>query len=220
MRTEPASRAAVVSAAAVTLGVAAVCWVIAIRQMDGMDMGVSTEPGSFAFFIGVWVSMMAAMMLPGALPAVLRRARTSAHVHDVLLFAASYLLVWTVAGLAVYGLDRPHSTAVAGALTVAAGVYELTPLKRACRRRCRENRRSGLGFGLACVGSSAGLMVTLVAVGLMSLRWMVIVTALVVAQKLLPQRPLVDVPLALAIVSLGVVIVLAPGSVIGLNPPM
>ena len=214
MTAEPTSRAAVAAATAATLGAAAACWVVAIRQMNGMDMGISTQPGSFAFFIGVWVSMMAAMMLPGALPAVVRRARTSARVHDALLFAVSYLLVWTLAGLAVFGLDRPHGAAVAGALTIAAGVYELTPLKRACRRRCRESRRSGLGFGLVCLGSSAGLMVMLVAVGLMSLRWMIVVSALVVAQKLLPQRVLVDVPLALAIVGLGVLIVAAPGAVV------
>jgi predicted metal-binding membrane protein len=206
--------------AAATLGVAAACWLVAIRQMDGMDMGVATELGSLAFFIGAWASMMAAMMLPGALPAVLRRARASGRVHDALLFTASYLTVWTLVGLAVYALYRPHGTSVAGALTVAAGVYELTPVKRSCRRRCRESGRSGFGFGLACLGSSVGLMLMLVAVGLMSVTWMVIVAALVLAQKLLPPRTLVDVPLALAIVVLGVLIVLAPGSAPGLTPPM
>ena len=55
-----------------TLGAAAACWVIAIDQMRGMDMGVATRLGSFAFFAASWVSMMAAMMLPGAVPALLR----------------------------------------------------------------------------------------------------------------------------------------------------
>jgi predicted metal-binding membrane protein len=63
-------------------------------------------------------------------------------------------------------------------------------------------------------------MLMLVAVGVMSVSWMAIVAALVLAQKLLPPRLLVDVPLALAIVGLGVLIVLAPGSVPGLTPPM
>ena len=49
-----------------TLGLAAVCWVVAIRRMNGMDMGVATTLGSFGFFVGVWVTMMEAMMLPGA----------------------------------------------------------------------------------------------------------------------------------------------------------
>ena len=57
-----------------TLALAGASWVVAIRQMNGMDMGVATRLGSFAFFVALWVSMMAAMMLPGAVPAVLRRA--------------------------------------------------------------------------------------------------------------------------------------------------
>src|SRR5579859_1286704 len=60
---------------AATLGLAAACWVITVWQMRGMDMGVATRLGSFALFIAVWVAMMAAMMLPGAVPAVLRRAQ-------------------------------------------------------------------------------------------------------------------------------------------------
>ena len=66
------------TAAAATLAVAAVCWPVAIREMDGMDMGVASELGSFGFFMRAWVAMMAAMMLPGALPAVLRLARAGA----------------------------------------------------------------------------------------------------------------------------------------------
>jgi predicted metal-binding membrane protein len=215
------SRAAVATAVAATLAVAAACWLVAIREMDGMDMGVASEHGSFSFFITAWVPMMAAMMLPGALPAVLRRARAGGRrVHDALLFTASYLTVWTLVGLAVYALYRPHGTLLAGALTVAAGGYELTPLKRGCRRRCREDARSGFGFGLACLGSSAGLMLMLVAVGVMSVSWMGVSAALVLAQKLLPPRVLVDLPVAVAIVALGVLIVLAPGSVPGLTPTM
>jgi predicted metal-binding membrane protein len=216
----PTNRAAAKTAAIATLGIAAACWLVAIRQMRGMDMGVATEPGSFAFFTGVWVSMMGAMMLPGALPAVLRSARASERVRDGLLFAALYLTVWTLTGFAVYALYRPHSTTVAGALTVAAGVYELTPIKHAHRRRCRESGRSGLGFGLDCVGSSVGLMLMLVAVGLMSVPWMMIISSLVVSQKLLQPRVLIDVSLALAIVGLGVLITVAPASVPGLAPPM
>src|SRR5262249_27411063 len=69
-----------------TLGLAATCWVISVWQMRGMDMGVATELGSFAFFAAAWVVMMAAMMLPGAAPAVTRAARTGG-VRAVPLFA-------------------------------------------------------------------------------------------------------------------------------------
>jgi predicted metal-binding membrane protein len=201
-----------------TLGVAAVAWVVAVRQMDGMDMGAATELGSLTSFLVVWLSMMAAMMLPGAVPATLRRARAAAPAWVPPLFAWSYLAVWAVVGFAVYALYEPHGTSSAGALTIAAGVYELTPLKRACRRRCREHVRSGFRFGLYCVGSSIGLMVMLAALGVMSVTWMVVVALLVLGQKLLPPRASVDVPVGLAIVGLGILMMAAPSLVPGLEP--
>jgi predicted metal-binding membrane protein len=212
--------AATPAALILTLGIAGAFWVVAVRQMNGMDMGVATELGSFAFFVAVWVSMMAAMMLPGTVPAILRRARADGHVRSVPVFVASYLAVWTVVGLGVYALYRPHGTSAAGAVVIAAGVYEFTPLKQRCRRRCRESVRSGFGFGLYCVGSSIGLMLILVVLGVMSVSWMLVITVLALAQKLLPPKAFVDVPLALAIVGLGILIVLAPGSFPGLTPSM
>jgi predicted metal-binding membrane protein len=212
--------AATASALAATLGLAAASWVVAVRQMKGMDMGVETRLGSFGFFIGVWVSMMAAMMLPGAARAVLRRAHASGGVRAVPLFVGSYLAVWTLVGVAVYAVYRPHGSVAAGAVALAAGVYEFTPLKRHFRRRCRESVRSGFEFGLYCVGSSIGLMLMLVAVSVMSVTWTSVIAALVLAQKLLPVRAPIDLPLALAIVGLGIVIVIAPSSVPGLTAPM
>jgi predicted metal-binding membrane protein len=203
-----------------TLGLAAASWVVAVRQMNGMDMGVATELGSFAFFVALWVSMMAAMMLPGAAPAVLRHAHASGRVRAVPLFVGSYLAVWTLVGVAVFMLYRPHGSFAAGAVAIAAGVYELTPLKQHFRWRCRESVRSGFEFGLYCVGSSIGLMLMLVALGVMSLTWMSVIAVLILAQKLLPSKLAVDVPLALVIVGLGILIVLAPSSVPGLTPPM
>jgi predicted metal-binding membrane protein len=203
-----------------TLGLAAASWAVAVRQMDGMDMGVATRLGSFGFFAAVWVSMMAAMMLPGAAPAVVRHAHAGGRVRGVPLFVGSYLAVWTLVGVAVYALYRPHGPFAAGAVAIAAGVYELTPLKRRFRRRCRETVRSGIDFGLYCVGSSIGLMLMLVALSVMSVTWMSLIAVLVLAQKLLPLQAAIDVPLALAIVGLGFLIVLAPSSVPGLTPPM
>jgi predicted metal-binding membrane protein len=163
---------------------------------------------------------MAAMMLPGAAPAVLRRVDASGRVRAVPLFVGSYLAVWTLVGVAVYVLYRPHGSFAAGTVAVAAGVYEFTPLKQRFRRRCRESVRSGLQFGLYCVGSSIGLMLMLVAVGVMSVTWMSVIAVLAAAQKLLPAKAAIDVPLALAIVGLGILIVIAPSAVPGLTPPM
>ncbi|MFN2525822.1 MAG: DUF2182 domain-containing protein [Actinomycetota bacterium] len=212
--------AATAAALAATLGLAGASWVVAIRQMNGMDMGAATELGSFAFFVALWVSMMAAMMLPGATPAVLRRARVSGRVSAVPIFAGSDLAVWTLLGVVVYALYRPHGSFVAGAVAIAAGVYEFTPLKQHCRRRCRQSVRSGFQFGRYCVGSSIGLMLMLVVLGVMSVTWMSVIAVLVAAQKLLPPKAAIDVPLALANVGLGILIVIAPSSVPGLTPLM
>jgi predicted dithiol-disulfide oxidoreductase (DUF899 family) len=86
-RATPAATAAALTG---TVGLAAACWVVAVWQMNGMDVGTATQLGSFGFFIAVWVAMMAAMMLPGAAPAVLRRARAGG-VRAVPLLAGSYL---------------------------------------------------------------------------------------------------------------------------------
>ena len=212
--------AATTAALAATLGLGAASWFVAVRQMRGMDMGVATGLGSFAFFVALWMWMMAAMMLPGAAVAAVRYARASDRVRAVPLFVGSYLAVWAAIGVAVYAVYRPHGTSVAGAIVIAAGLYEFTPLKRQFRRRCRERARSGLEFGLCCVGSSIALMLMLVALGVMSVAWMAVIAAVIVAQKLLPANTAIDVPLALAIVALGILIILAPSSIPGLTPPM
>jgi predicted metal-binding membrane protein len=216
-RTTPATAVVALTG---TLGLAAACWVIAVWRMRGMDMGAATQLGSFAFFTAVWVAMMAAMMLPGAALAVLRRSRASGGALAVPAFIGSYLAVWALVGTAVYTLYRPHGPAAAGAVTIAAGVYEFTPLKRYFRQRCRDGARSGFRFGLCCAGSSIGLMAMLVALGVMSVTWMTVTAIVAGAQKLLPPKATVDVPLALAITGLGIWIILAPSSVPGLMPSM
>jgi predicted metal-binding membrane protein len=162
--------------------------------MTSMEMGAASVP------------MMAAMMLPSAVPAIARRARERDGVLSAPLFAGSYLGTWALAALAMCLLYRPPGAVIAGALMVGAGLYELTPLKRECRRRCRERVRSGLRFGVYCFGSSIGLMLVLVAVDVMSIALMFAIAVVVLAQKLVPPHPAVDVPLALAIVALGVAI--------------
>ena len=214
-----ATLAATAAALAGTLGLAAACWVIAVWQMHGMDMGTATQLGSFGAFIVVWVAMMAAMMLPGAAPALLRRAHAGG-VRAVPLFAGSYLAVWALAGVAMYAVDRPHGTLAAGTVTVAAGIYEFTPVKKHFRRRGRAGTGSGFGFGLCCAGSTIGLMAMLAALGAMSITWMAVITVLACAQKLLPPKAAIDVPLALAIIGLGSWIVIAPALVPGLVPSM
>ena len=205
---------------AAILVLAAVCWAAAIWHMNGMDMGTATALGSFGSFLGLWVPMMAAMMLPGAVPAVLRVAHGGRRLGRAAIFLGSYLSVWALVGVVVYALDRPHATSVAGAVVLAAGVYELTPLKRRFRRRCRESFDSGFGFGAYCVGSSIGLMAMMAALGVMSVIWMAVIAGLVLGQKLVGARPVIDIPLALSVVAFGVLIIVDPSSVPGLTPAM
>ena len=124
---------------------------------------------------------------------------------------------------------------IAGMAVVAAGVYQLTPLKRVCLRHCRsplhfvlhrwrEGRlgalRMGLEHGAWCVGCCWGLMLILFALGVMSLTWMVIVAGLVFAEKVLPFGARLPRVLAVCLIALGVWIAVAPASVPGLTQPM
>jgi len=142
---------------ALVLAAALATWIVAFERMRGMDAGPGTDLGAFGWFLGIWVTMMAAMMLPSAAPMVLlfdrvsgereRRGRASVPTW---IFVSGYLATWTVYGLAVYGLYRLVAGLelgfldwdrggpwVAGVAIAAAGLYELTPLKSVCLRHCR-----------------------------------------------------------------------------------
>lgn len=190
-----------VVAVVATLGIAAACWVVSVHRMAGMDMGVATERGSFGPFVLLWVAMMAAMMLPGAVPAL-----TTLRPRSAPAFVATYLGVWTLVGLVVYAAYRPHGTLLAGVVVIAAGLYELTPVKRRFRRACRDRADSGFVFGLCCLGSSICLMALFVVVGLMSVTWMAVVAAVTFVQKVLQPRAALDVSVAIAIVVVGALI--------------
>ena len=216
---------------ALLLAAAGVAWVVTVERMSGMDEGPGTDLGGLGWYLGIWLTMTAAMMLPSLLPQVAR-------LVPALPFAAGYLAVWTVYGVVAYVVFRlvtsfdtgwlawdeggPYA---AGGLIVAAGIYELMPLKQRSLRRCRAAHhsegafRSGLTHGLDCVGCSGGLMLVLFAVGVMSLFWMAIVAAAIFAEKVLPRGPALSRFVALALVILGIWVAAAPGSVPGLTDP-
>jgi predicted metal-binding membrane protein len=152
----------------------------------------------------LFMVMMVAMMLPSAVPATVRRTRNTASLLAAPVFAGSYLSVWAIVGLAMWLLYQPPGATASGALLIVAGLYELTPLKRECRRRCLEQVRSGTRFGVLCFGSSVGLMLVLVAVNVMSVVLMVAIAAVVLAQKLSRPLAVLDTSLALALVALGI----------------
>jgi predicted metal-binding membrane protein len=215
---------------------AVAAWAITVDRMRGMDAGPGTDLGGLGWYLGVWVTMTAAMMLPSAAPAARNLARLACRL-PTLLFTAGYLAVWTGYGLLAYGVFRlvtsfdigwlawdrggPYA---AGGVIVAAGLYDLTPFKRARLRRCRSAPhggafRSGLAHGLACVGCSGALMAVLFVLGAMSLLWMAVVAVVIFVEKVLPRGPRLAPVLAVAVVALGIWVATSPASVPGLTEP-
>src|SRR2546430_3441836 len=95
------------------LGAALATWILVVQRMRGMDAGPGTDLGGLGWYLGVWVTMMAAMMLPSVAPMVLlfdkvsaERARRGRAVVPTWIFASSYFAVWTLYGLAAYGVYR------------------------------------------------------------------------------------------------------------------
>jgi predicted metal-binding membrane protein len=222
----------------VLLAGAVAAWAVTVDRMRGMDAGPGTDLGGLGWYLGIWLTMTAAMMLPSAAPAARQVARLSRRV-PTLLFAAGYLAVWTGYGLLAYGVFRllisfdigwlgwdrggPY---VAGGAIVAAGFYELTPLKRLSLRRCRSALhagtpfRSGLAHGVDCVGCSGALMAVLFVLGVMSLFWMAVVAVAIFAEKVLPRGPRLAPVCAVALVALGIWVGVSPASVPGLTEPV
>ena len=232
---------------------ALVAWIITIERMRGMDAGPGTALGALGWYVGIWVTMMAAMMLPAAAPMVLLFAKISGSRREqgafvpTWVFVAGYLAVWTAYGLAAYGAYRLIVAAgtdylawdragpyVAGGALIAAGLYELTPLKDVCLRHCRSPLhfvlggwrpghagafRMGVEHGGFCVGCCWGLMIALFALGVMSLFWMAVVAAGIFVQKILPGGQLLTRVFAVALVGLGIWVAVAPASVPGLVQP-
>ena len=209
-----------------SLLVAAVAaWILTRARMLGMDAGRGTDPGGLGFYVVSWVVMMSAMMFPSIAPMVLtfalvqrnRRERASIdRAAPAWLFVAGYLATWTAFGLLAYGLFvvacslsigalswHRGGRYLAGAVLLAAALYQLTPAKDACLRRCRGPLdflmsqwrdgawgalRMGAVHGAWCVGCCWALMAVLFALGVMSVPWMIVVASMIAVEKLLPWR--------------------------------
>ena len=141
------------------VALAAVGWAVTGDRMRGMDAGPGTDLGGAGWFVGVWVVMMAAMMFPSIAPMVIMYARiqdgkrdrgTDAPAGATAVFVAGYLVAWSAAGLAGYAIFEAVSSLdigflgwdeggryVAAGVILAAAIYQLTPLKDVCLRKCR-----------------------------------------------------------------------------------
>jgi predicted metal-binding membrane protein len=214
------------------LAVAGGAWVAMVHHsrsmagMEGMDMGL----GPIESFAAMWVVMMAAMMLPSALPVVLEFARAAERRRRwpaaTAVLAVTYLGVWLLFGVVCYAIYAalnmpwPNQAMVVGLALALAGVYSLSPIKRASQARCRELcalhgplpfslMRSavvaGVRYGLSCLGCSAALMVAMVLLGMSSLWWSVLLGLVVLIYKLAPPLPTrYELVLSAVLVALGV----------------
>jgi predicted metal-binding membrane protein len=219
------------AAALVVLAVAAVAWAAMVRQarsaaeMDGIDMGL----GPIESFAATWAVMMAAMMLPSAVPVVLEFARTAERRKGwqvaTGVLAATYLGVWLIFGVVCYAIYTaarmpwPNQTVAVGLALALAGVYSISPIKRASQARCRElcalhgplpfnlmqsAAVAGARYGLSCLGCNVALMVAMVLLGMSSLWWAVILGIVVLVYKFAPPlRMRHELVLSAALVALG-----------------
>lgn len=217
-------------------------------EMPGMSMeGMSRTSGAVALALtfAMWAVMMTGMMLPSAAPAILlygalvrKNGEHGAVLPAVWVFTSGYLVVWTGFSLAAAllqavleqtGLLTPMmasaSTNFSAALLIAAGIYQLLPLKDVCLRKCRHPIeffatrwragragafRMGAEHGVYCVGCCWALMLLLFVAGVMSLLWVALLAGFVLAEKLLPMHALTTRVASVALILSGVVLLLRP----------
>lgn len=240
---------------AALLVLAGVGWVVVLRHaaggtdhddmaMDGVDL---TMGMGAPLFLAMWTAMMVAMMFPAAAPMILAFSRSQSRRREqgcpyvpTWLFVVPYLVVWLAFGglgyLAAVGFNRVAGDSawamdnvprLAGLLMVAAGAYQLTPLKRRCLTRCRtplsfmlsywrDGRRGavemGIRHGLFCLGCCWVLFLVLLPLGVMNVAAMVAVAALVLAEKVLPVGERVAVVAAAALVGYGLLALTLPAA--------
>lgn len=234
---------------ALLFGLAGLAWWVTADQMAGMDAGPGTDLGTFGWFLGVWIVMMTAMMLPSVSPTVALYAQMTRRrgLGRPLLFTSGYLLVWGAVGAVAYGLFELGRSLfgvnfawhaggrwLVGGILILAAAYELSPLKDVCLAKCRsplgfllgswrDGRRGALEMGARhaawCIGCCWALMAALFALGVMSLGWMALVAALIAIEKLAPWKSAASQAIAITLVVLGLAVLIVPGQVPGLTVP-
>jgi predicted metal-binding membrane protein len=234
---------------AVLFAIAAVAWWWTAEQMQGMDEGPWTALGTLSWFVGVWIVMMAAMMLPSLAPTVALYSLMTKSRSAVapFVFTSGYLLAWASVGVLAFTAAAGGATFaggtlawdhagrwIAGVTLVVAAVYELTPLKDVCLGKCRSplgfllsswrdgtfgGLKMGLRHGAWCIGCCWALMASLFALGVMSLAWMALVAGLISFEKLIPSRRAATYGTAAVLLVLGVLLMVAPDVIPALTVP-
>jgi predicted metal-binding membrane protein len=237
-------RSTVITYAAL-LGVTAAAWLAMLRvpmgdqDMAGTEMAMTPTVADGLTFALAWAIMMAAMMLPSAMPmiglyAAMQRdaSNATARTAAVSAFTAVYVMVWALTGVPIYvasvalmGVAASTLAYTTAGVLIAAGIFQLSPLKQVCLRHCR----SPLGFllghwragwrgavsmgwahALYCLGCCWALMVVLVVAGAMGLPWVLLIASVVAAEKILPRGEWVARTTGVGLALLGVAVVVHP----------
>ena len=229
---------------------AAAAWAVTVTLARKMGDGPGTMGLALLPFLGLWVVMMAAMMLPSAVPVAVLWARlingASAgltRAARMSAFLTGYLLAWAACGAVAYAtlagsgrlvMASPGSARWLGvAILAGAGIYQLTPWKDFCLRRCRSpigalihyagfkgrsrDVRVGLHHGATCAGCCWSLMIILVAVGVMNIAVMAVLAAVVFVEKLWRHGKLFGQMAGVALVMVGIVAIRYPWLLPGLH---
>jgi len=229
--------------------IAAAAWWWMADLMRGMDEGPWTALGTLAWFVGVWVVMMAAMMFPSLAPTIALYSRMTQSRSAVapIAFISGYLLAWASVGVLAFSAAALGGTFagdflvwnragrwIAGTTLVVAAIYELTPLKDVCLSKCRSplgfllgawregpvgGLKMGLRHGAWCIGCCWALMASLFALGVMSLAWMALIAGLIAFEKLIPSRRAATYGTTGVLLVLGTLLILAPDAIPGLTIP-
>jgi len=229
---------------------AAGAWAATIVLARQMGNGPGTMGLPLLPFLGLWLVMMVAMMLPSVAPVAVLWTRTISGVSAgrvrllrIGTFLGGYLLAWAafgaVAFAALVGADRLLAASPIAAkwlgvtVFVAAGIYQLTPWKDFCLRRCRtpfgalmhyagfkgrsRDVRVGVHHGTTCVGCCWGLMIVLVAVGVMNVAVMAALAAVIFVEKLWRYGKPFGRAVGLALVAIGILAIWYPWLLPGLH---
>jgi predicted metal-binding membrane protein len=228
------------------LVLAAAAWGLLIWQAAVMDEEMSLTMGlSAPLWIALWIAMMVAIMFPTAAPMVMLFARVHAKKAErgqpfvpTWIFASSYLIVWSAVGLLAYTAavagdavaDESmwvvgNAPRIGGGLLIAAGAYQLSPLKYVCLNKCRSpmsfiltswrdgyggSFRMGLEHGVYCLGCCWLLFAILFPLGMMNIAVLALITLLIFAEKSTPIGRQVAALAAVGLIVYGAVVIFVP----------
>lgn len=229
-------------------GVTLAAWIVTLMWAARMGMGMWGMPGTMGMslpaFVVMWSVMMTAMMFSSIAPLAVLYSRTLESPYRLLGLGAGYLSAWTMTGFVAYLLAEVFGDLAAGRPTTAqwvavgcfvlAGLYQLTPLKHRCLAHCRSplghlihflgfrgplrDVRAGVNHGLFCLGCCWGLMVLMVAFGVMNVAAMALLAGIIAAEKHWRHGERLAQAVGAACLVWAALVIIEPGMAPGLDP--